>query len=178
MKIIPPSAFVTMPWKNGGGITHEVAKEEEAGRLLWRLSVAEVGSDGPFSAFPGLSRILTVIDGEGLELQAPDGALQALPLAPVAFSGDTPIISRRFNGPVRDFNVIFDGRRIAASLRVAAAGEDLAVMAEREASHALYFLTEGTANSIPIAAGSLVQVFSSCAVHSHGPVILVRLARI
>jgi environmental stress-induced protein Ves len=66
MKIIPPSAFVTMPWKNGGGITHEILKQEHGGKLLWRLSIAEVASDGPFSLFPGLSRILTVIEGARL----------------------------------------------------------------------------------------------------------------
>ena len=68
---ILPTAFTTAPWKNGGGVTHEIAKSEEDGAWLWRLSIAEVATDGPFSAFLGLSRILTVIEGEGLQLHLP-----------------------------------------------------------------------------------------------------------
>lgn len=118
MRIIPPSSFKAMPWKNGGGITHEILKEERGGGLLWRLSIAEVASDGPFSLFPGLSRILTVIGGEGLVLTALDREFQALPFAPVAFSGDWPILSKRIGGDVRDFNVIFDADSVAADLSV------------------------------------------------------------
>jgi environmental stress-induced protein Ves len=118
MRIIPPTEFKAMPWKNGGGITHEVLKEEHGGKLLWRLSIADVASDGPFSLFPGLSRILTVIEGEGLLLQAPDRTLRALPFFPVAFSGDLPIASNRIGGDVRDFNVIFDAGAVAADLSV------------------------------------------------------------
>jgi environmental stress-induced protein Ves len=118
MRVIPPTDFKTMPWKNGGGITHEILKEERDGRLLWRLSIAEVASGGPFSLFPGLSRILTVIEGEGLALQAPDRELRALPFSPVAFSGDVPISSKRIGGNVRDFNVIFDADAVAADLSI------------------------------------------------------------
>ena len=118
MHLVPASAFQTQPWKNGGGLTHEIAREERDGRLLWRLSIAEVASDGPFSAFPGLARILTVIEGAGLHLDTPGGTLHALPFAPVAFSGDLPVRGRRIAGPVRDVNVIHDPDRIAASVRI------------------------------------------------------------
>jgi environmental stress-induced protein Ves len=116
MRIIGPEAFVTMPWKNGGGITHEIAKETRAGRLLWRLSVAEVASDGPFSAFPGLTRILTVLSGAGLVLRTAEGVIEAMPLHPVRFSGDLPVTGERVAGDVRDLNLIFDAERIAGSV--------------------------------------------------------------
>ncbi|WP_347311023.1 HutD/Ves family protein [Defluviimonas sp. SAOS-178_SWC] len=118
MHIIPASAFRTQPWKNGGGVTHEIAREDAGDRLLWRLSVAEVASDGPFSAFPGLARILTVIEGAGLHLDTPEGRLDALPFTPTGFSGDLPVNCRRIAGPVRDLNVIHDPERIAASVRI------------------------------------------------------------
>lgn len=116
MHIIPPSAFRTQPWKNGGGITHEIAREDRGGTLLWRLSIAEVASDGPFSAFPGLARILTVFEGAGLHLDTPAGRLAALPLVPLPFSGDLPVECRRIAGNVRDFNVIYDPSRIRATV--------------------------------------------------------------
>lgn len=118
MHLVPASAFQTQPWKNGGGLTHEIAREERDGHLLWRLSIAEVASDGPFSAFPGLARILTVIEGAGLRLDTPEGCLNALPFRPVHFSGDLPVASRRIDGPIRDINVIHDPERIAASVRI------------------------------------------------------------
>lgn len=116
MRVITPDQFLTQPWKNGGGVTHEIARADVGGRLLWRLSIAEVASDGPFSAFPGLTRILTVIEGAGLHLHTPDTRLAALPLMPVRFSGDTPIVSRLIDGPVRDFNLIWDATHLAASV--------------------------------------------------------------
>ncbi|MFN0116410.1 MAG: HutD family protein [Paracoccaceae bacterium] len=116
MRLILPAEFTAMPWQNGGGVTHEIARADEAGRLVWRLSIAEVASDGPFSAFPGLSRVLTVIDGAGLILAMPSGELTALPLAPVRFPGDVPVDCRRIAGPVRDFNLIFDAARVAGDV--------------------------------------------------------------
>jgi environmental stress-induced protein Ves len=114
--IVTPDRFVTSPWKNGGGVTHEIARAEDAGRWLWRLSVAEVAGDGPFSRFEGMSRILTVIEGAGMELRTPVGVLRALPLVPVAFAGDLPVEGRLLAGPLRDLNVIYDARRVAASV--------------------------------------------------------------
>ncbi|MCV2868067.1 HutD family protein [Defluviimonas sp. WL0002] len=108
MRIFSPDDFDTQPWKNGGGVTHEIAREDQGGALLWRLSIAEVKTDGPFSFFPGLARVLTVIEGAGLYLETPEGRIEALPLTPVAFSGDTAVTSRMIDGPVRDFNVIYD----------------------------------------------------------------------
>jgi uncharacterized protein len=110
-QILHPSDFTTTPWKNGGGITHEIARKDGVSGFLWRLSIAEVASDGPFSRFDGYARILTVIEGPGIALHAPDGVLTALPLHPVAFDGATPIEGRLLNGPLRDLNLIYDPTR-------------------------------------------------------------------
>jgi uncharacterized protein len=117
-QIVTPAQFVTSRWKNGGGVTHEIAKAEHHGQWLWRLSLAEVGSDGPFSHFPGLARILTVIDGAGMVLETPGGDLAAHPLQPVAFSGETPVVGRLVNGAIRDLNVIYDPILIRAEVQL------------------------------------------------------------
>src|SRR5690606_25010421 len=122
IRIVAPDAFLTQPWKNGGGVTHEIARAEDAAGLIWRLSVAEVAADGPFSPFPGLARILTVIDGAGMVLDTPEGPIAARPLIPVAFPGDLPVHGQLVNGHLRDLNVIFDPRRIAAAVSVVAPG--------------------------------------------------------
>ncbi|HRV63107.1 MAG TPA: HutD family protein [Albidovulum sp.] len=117
MRIFHPDDYLTQPWKNGGGVTHEIAREDLDGALFWRLSIAEVASDGPFSSFTGLARILTVIDGAGLHLHTPEGRIDALPLTPAAFSGETPVDCRLIGGKVHDFNVIYDPRRLSARVR-------------------------------------------------------------
>ncbi len=120
MTIVRRSVFTTVPWKNGGGITHEVAKAEYDGRLLWRLSLAEVASDGPFSLFPGLARILTVIEGAGMDLLSPAGEVvhPLPPLVPIHFSGDEQLTGRLRAGPCLDFNLIYDPQRLVATAEV------------------------------------------------------------
>ena len=73
MRIFRFADLATNPWKNGGGVTREVLRHEEMGFMHWRISIADVASEGPFSAFPGLKRILTVIEGKGMWLERPKG---------------------------------------------------------------------------------------------------------
>jgi uncharacterized protein len=57
-----------MPWKNGGGETAEIAVFPEGATLDdfdWRISMATVSADGPFSLFPGVDRTLSVLEGDG-----------------------------------------------------------------------------------------------------------------
>jgi environmental stress-induced protein Ves len=115
VRILSPEEFVTSAWKNGGGVTHEIARHEDAnGSWAWRLSIAEVACDGPFSRFDGMSRILTVIEGAGLELHTPDGVMRARPLLPLHFSGGLAVEGRMVDGPIRDLNVIHDANLIDA----------------------------------------------------------------
>lgn len=96
------------PWKNGGGVTREIAALRIGGVLAWRLSMADVASDGPFSNFTGLARILTVLEGNGMDLNSPNGSLAALYGAPVRFDGGLSVECRLRDGPVRDLNLMFD----------------------------------------------------------------------
>jgi hypothetical protein len=96
------------PWKNGGGITREIAERRSDGALVWRLSMADVASDGPFSNFAGLTRVLTVIEGNGMELISPECSLSALYGQPVRFDGALDVASRLRDGPLRDLNLMFD----------------------------------------------------------------------
>ena len=120
MKICRYNDLVEVPWKNGGGVTREIVRRHmDDGQLVWRLSIADVASEGPFSAFPGLQRILTVIEGEGMVLERlTQDALAADLFKPVAFSGDEPINGLLPNGPCRDFNVIWNPKLARATVTV------------------------------------------------------------
>lgn len=108
MRIIRMSGLTAAPWKNGGGVTREIAAGRRGGALLWRLSMADVASDGPFSNFAGLTRILTVIEGNGIELVSAAGTLYADYGQPVRFDGGLKIEGKLVDGPLRDFNLIYD----------------------------------------------------------------------
>lgn len=100
-----------MPWKNGGGETVELlAHPAHAGldAFDWRVSMATVASDGPFSMFPGIDRTLTILDGEGLELLVGDaGPVRLTPASdPYGFPADAPCRGRLLAGPVTDLNVM------------------------------------------------------------------------
>lgn len=176
MRIIPPEQFVTMPWKNGGGITHEIAKLEHDGNVAWRFSIADVDSDGPFSSFPGLSRILTVLEGEGLQLAGPDKSnmLTALPFAPVAFPGNMPIQGIRIGGKVRDFNVMYDPLRYTADVTVRDGAEALSVMTEHML--AVMMTAGGRVNGTDVAPMSCILMQAETASFvSAGRIVLAEL---
>ena len=71
MRLIAFSHLVATPWKNGGGVTRQIAIDPPGSGLDdfgWRLSTAEVAQDGPFSRFDGVDRQLHILAGEGLDL--------------------------------------------------------------------------------------------------------------
>jgi uncharacterized protein len=174
MRVVRPDDFVTMPWRNGGGITREIAKQTVDDHLLWRLSMAEVASDGPFSAFPGLTRILTAIRGAGLVLRTPEGVITAEPMQPVRFSGDLPVECTRIAGDVTDLNVIFDGARIDARVTRLAGPE------EWSEGRAAFLTLAGivTADETPVPAGSVALDFGTLSLEAGSNGLLVTLARI
>jgi uncharacterized protein len=107
---LPAAHRQGVPWKNGGGITREVAASPvTAGleRFDWRISTAEVGGAGPFSAFPGVQRILCVLEGK-LSLAVDERAAVVLHAdsAPYEFAGDAPAHGAPVDGPVVDLNVM------------------------------------------------------------------------
>jgi environmental stress-induced protein Ves len=102
--------LVRVPWKNGGGTTAEVAAFPEGSGFEtfgWRISMADVASDGPFSLFPGIDRTLIVVEGNGIELDV-EGIVYPLDRtsSKLSFSGDDITTGRLLSGPIRDLNVM------------------------------------------------------------------------
>ncbi|WP_409186228.1 HutD family protein [Amycolatopsis sp. VS8301801F10] len=57
-----PSEVTPVPWRNGAGTTRELAADTDpAGEPRWRISVADLLEDAPFSAFPGIDRLFTAL---------------------------------------------------------------------------------------------------------------------
>ena len=111
MRILYATERASAPWKNGGGVTQEVMIWPNGAPLddfEWRISIADILTDGPFSKFPGISRVLTVIQGDGLRL-AIAGA-ESLDLdstsPPLSFAGDVGCHATLTKGPIRDLNLM------------------------------------------------------------------------
>jgi len=110
-RVIAPSDYRAMPWRNGQGTTTEIAVEPgEGGRFRWRLSIADVAQSGPFSEFPGYERVIAVAEGAGMLLSISGRERAALDgdSEPYAFSGDAQTQCTLLDGPIRDFNLIYD----------------------------------------------------------------------
>jgi uncharacterized protein len=137
--IIRADSLIPKPWKNGGGVTREIAAGPHGASLdafAWRLSLADVASDGAFSSFAGVDRVLVLLDGAGMRLAQADGRLHVLdaPLAVARFAGETPIHATLIDGPTRDFNVMVRRDRARATVEVRRASCSLA------ATHDLTFI--------------------------------------
>jgi environmental stress-induced protein Ves len=81
------------------------------------VSVADIEADGPFSAFPGVARWFTVVEGAGVELTIGDIAhcLRAGD-APLAFDGAASTTCQLLAGATRDLNLMLRGRAGSMSL--------------------------------------------------------------
>lgn len=96
-----------MAWRNGGGRTLEVVSDPEGSGLDdfgWRLSFAEVAVAGPFSTFPGVDRVLTLVHGD-LTLSVDGRGVPLAPFAPYAFRGEADV-SGVLTGPSIDLNLM------------------------------------------------------------------------
>ena len=96
------------PWKNGGGVTREMLAWPTPAKWRVRMSVAEIAADGPFSAFPGVQRSITVLSGAGIWLDAPLNIELRPKDPPCTFSGDIAPHCKLLRGPTRDLNAMFN----------------------------------------------------------------------
>lgn len=118
-----------MPWKDGGGVTTELATSPEGaginGDFAWRLSSAPVVASGPFSRFPGRLRALVLLDGPGFELHSGGRNLILDRFeAPVHFSGDDATQVTLHGGRCLDLGLIWDPRRVQAGVAAKRVGQE------------------------------------------------------
>jgi environmental stress-induced protein Ves len=109
--LIPFAGLSPVSWKNGGGSTTQVAIfPPEAGfdDFDWRISLATIASDGPFSQFPGVDRTLVLVEGHGvtLDIDGEDRVIVNDDEPVIAFHGEAKIDAKLNRGPTTDFNVM------------------------------------------------------------------------
>lgn len=107
LRIIAPAEFRAQPWKNGGGVTHEIVRWPDNEAYDVRVSLAEDRAPAPFSRFPGYRRwsflaaaapIVLDVAGVVHELVAPGDHIEV--------DGDVAIACELPAGPTRLLNFL------------------------------------------------------------------------
>lgn len=148
IELITPAHWQTQRWQNGGGITHQLCRQDDGQGLLWRLSIAEVASDGPFSRFDNIDRIILLLTGEGFCLHGVGDNPQVLAtsLMPFAFAGEAAIHCSLINGAVRDFNLMTRRDTLHAELQVLTISS--AVQTLPLSTQTLIYIASGSVNAV------------------------------
>lgn len=111
IRFISAAELLPQPWKNGGGITRQLAIYPEHATqddFIWRVSAAELTQPGAFSIWPDIDRILILTGGESIQLTRTEtGQQQRLMRGErLYFAGETSIEAELSDGPARDFNLM------------------------------------------------------------------------
>jgi environmental stress-induced protein Ves len=139
------AALTPMPWKNGGGVTREIACYPPGAGMNdfeWRVSIATIAADGPFSVFDGVDRVITLLEGAGMNLRSTEGRIDHVlsrPLVPFAFRGEAAVDCTLIDGRSNDFNVMTRRGKMRANVRVLSAPQ-----ITHAYSCGLFMVTEGT----------------------------------
>ncbi|MES2357480.1 MAG: HutD family protein [Gemmatimonadota bacterium] len=122
MRILKSNEYRRMPWRNGRGETAEVAISPTGATLEdfdWRVSMARIEGDGPFSIFPQTDRTLAVLRGDGLRLSIAGSSPidQTFNSEPLSFPGDVAVSATLLGAAVTDLNVMTRRERSRHSMR-------------------------------------------------------------
>lgn len=125
LRLIPAHEYRRERWRNRLGWTREILRQPDGGEWDWRLSVAEIEVDVPFSAFAGVERCFVLLHGEGLRLHLQDAAgddasatVHAVepPHGRCRFAGERDVRAELVSGPVHAFNLMWRRARVEADL--------------------------------------------------------------
>jgi uncharacterized protein len=137
LSLIRPEDFKKVPWKNGRGVTNELAVYYSEGddRFLWRISIAGVTENGSFSDFSGYDRTLLMLTGNGIRLEHSDGTENNIGnYNDIAyFSGDLKTSAVLTDGPIKDFNVMVLRDKCRSATRILNSGDEFEITGGDEA---------------------------------------------
>ncbi len=188
------ASLAAAPWRNGGGVTREVLRlpgnasaKASTEEFAARVSIADVDASGPFSTYPGVDRIIMLVDGSSMRLTIDGRRAELLPLHPFAFAGDASTLGE-IDSPTRDLNVMTRRGLATAAITVVHGGprqvdvrigEDAVIVGlpERGCVVALHDETGGPGAEKPIELGDLdclhLHGLGSATVRGEGVVITV-----
>jgi environmental stress-induced protein Ves len=109
LRLLDASALRTQAWANGAGTTTLIASEPDDDQWQWRLSIAEIAQEAPFSSFPATRRVFVPLDAP-IQLRFDDTRTTSLlRLAVTRFDGADAPYALLPEGPTRAFNLMLRG---------------------------------------------------------------------
>jgi len=179
MSILRFDDLKAVPWKNGLGITREIAVEPPGASMddfVWRVSIADVDTASPFSRFPGIDRTIVLLEGDGFTMTLDGKREHALtvPCVPFAFPGEAAVEVALAGGATRDFNLMIRRGQARGTIDVVHGPNRLEVD-----DAALLHVARGTAivDGVACAAGDTLTVPRSFELEADTTALLVRIER-
>lgn len=188
IQAIDRSSFQVVPWRNGLGETTELYAEVTDGRqhFSYRLSIALVIVNGPFSDFNQYHRTLILLDGTGITLrydnEATDHLTQRFDIA--HFAGSARTDATLHAGGITDFNIMTHIDECCAEVRVICDAETQSLVVDADWL-LLYAVDDAVRATSPervvtdIAAGNLLKIIAPTLGEwsvAGGPVICVQIS--
>lgn len=109
-------------WRNGAGETREICCFPPATRDFdWRASIASLAGNGEFSLFPGVERVITLLEGSEVTLESLGAFTHTLKKhQPFTFPGERVVKATLTEGQMSmDFNIMTRRDACQAKVRVA-----------------------------------------------------------
>ncbi len=116
--VLKASSYREGRWRNGLGVSWDIASMG-GDDFAWRLALARLDADVPFSSYPGIDRVFTIIAGDGviLDVEGQD-QIDARPLRPVQFPGGRATSCRLVAGPCRALNLFVKRQAYSSDVSV------------------------------------------------------------
>lgn len=128
MRIIRSHEFSEGRWRNGMGVSWDIASDPPGAEDFgWRFATARIERDVPFSDYPGVDRIFTLIAGDGLALDFADGNRLdvAKRFVPHPFACDVASFCRLNGGPCMALNLFMRREQWTADAAILSSGAEI-----------------------------------------------------
>ena len=162
-------------WKNGGGVTTEIAAAPPGASLEdfdWRVSMAEISADGPFSTFADVDRTLVMLEGGVRLAVAGRDPIELTPASPpLVFPGDAATAAKLTTPTARDLNIMVRRRRWRTQVRrIEVSGEQALRLGDHQT---LLFVAAGQV-SLAEPRLDLLTLDAACVRHGAGQKLTLR----
>lgn len=177
MKIIRQRDLREGRWRNGMGVSWDIASDPPAAEAFgWRFAIARIDADVPFSIYPEVDRIFTLIEGDGLDLEFEGGRRLAVDrqFVPHFYPCDVPTLCRLRDGPCHALNLFVTRGQWTASADIISSGAEIA-----QNGPILLFALKGAADvdGLPLGPGDAAITQDSVTVDTEGFLYAARLSR-